>query len=110
MLAWLLCKNDKDLARAKILINKALVQNPENPNFIDTLGWIYYKQNKFDKSLEQLKKASKLAPKNAAIIDHLGDVYKALGNKKEAAENWEKALKLIKDETLKKKIEEKLNK
>jgi TPR repeat protein len=108
MIAWLLCEHNKDIVKAEKLINKALQLAPHNPCYIDTLGWIYYKQQKCNESLLQLKKASNLAPENAKIIDHLGDVYQALGKTKKAKAQWQKALELTKDEDIKKKIEKKL--
>jgi len=108
MIAWLLCEHNKDIVKAEKLINKALQLAPHNPYYIDTLGWIYFKQQKCNESLLQLKKASELAPEDAEIIDHLGDVYQALGKTKEAKAQWQKALELTKDEELKKKIEKKL--
>ena len=78
------------------------------PNFLDTLGWILYKQKNYNKSLEHLKKGAELSPKNPEIHDHLGEVYQAMGKTKEAKNQWQKAYKLTKDDALKKKIKEKI--
>lgn len=107
-LTYFWAKKDKKLLEAELLIKQIIDKSPKEHIYIDTLGWILYKQKKYDESLEQLKKALKLAPDNDEILWHLGDVYLALGKTKKAKEQWQKALGLTKDEELKKKIEEKL--
>lgn len=107
-LAYLYAEEGKKLKEAEGFAEKA-----ENPYYIGTLGWIYFKQKKYEKAVFQLEKAISLFPKEktkaiAIDRDHLGDVYQALAKTKEAKEQWQKALELTKDEELKKKIEEKL--
>lgn len=114
-LAYLYATENKDLKEAEILVNKAIAKEPENPYYNGTLGWVYYKQKKYDKAVTQLEKAINLFPKenteaSAVDKDHLGDAYQALGKTKEAKEQWQKALKLTNDEEQKKKIAAKLEK
>lgn len=61
---------------------------------IDTLGWIYFKMGRFEKSREQLEEASTLHPDDPVILEHLGDLYRALTLWDKAAEAYRKVLEL----------------
>ena len=108
-LAYLYAEENIKLEDAIVLINKALRKKPDNGAYLDTLGWILYKQGKYNKSVIQLEKADKIKQNRPVILDHLGDVYQALGKTKKAEEQWQKAFVLTEDEKLKKRIEKKLN-
>jgi TPR repeat protein len=96
-LAYLWAKQGKDLGKAESLITDALKKEPENGNYIDTYGYVLYKQGKYKEALEQFKKANDLDNDDPEIMDHLADAYLKLGNKEEARKYWQKALELIKD-------------
>jgi len=80
------------------LIEKALAAEPDNAAFIDTLGWIYYMQGRYEEALDQLKTASDLFNDDPTIWEHLGDTYLKLGNPTAARKHWKKALELAPDE------------
>ena len=95
-----------NLDEAEKMIVKALKIKPDNGYMIDSLGWVYFKQGKFDSALTNIKKAMEIMPADTAIIEHLGDVYLKLGRLKEAREVYEKALKIDpKNKSLQKKLE-----
>jgi Flp pilus assembly protein TadD len=74
---------------------------------IDSLGWVHFKQNKFDSAIKNLKEAMEILPADAAIVEHLGDVYRKIGRLKEARQTYERALKIDpKNITLQKKLED----
>jgi TPR repeat protein len=108
-LAYMFAEEGIKLDEAEKLAKEALKLVPDEPNTIDTLGWVYYKQKKYKEAVEELSKAVKLVP-SAVSRDHLGDALLALGEKEKAREEWKKALKLCEenDEELKKEIEAKL--
>lgn len=95
-------KNIK-LNAAEELIKKALDLDPENPAFIDSLGWVYYRKMKYEEALTLLKKASEKFD-DAVIFDHLGDCYFALGDKQKAIDNWETSFSIEKNKAIRKKI------
>ncbi len=83
------------------LIKKALIAEPENGAYIDSLGWAYFKKAISDDkdelielALENLIKASKLAD-DPEIQEHTGDVYYSLGDWDKANYEWNKALEFI---------------
>ncbi|MFA5780015.1 MAG: tetratricopeptide repeat protein [Elusimicrobiota bacterium] len=95
-------KNIK-LNAAEELIKKALDLDPENPAYIDSLGWVFYRKMKYDESLALLKKASEKLD-DAVIFDHLGDCYFALGDNQMAVDSWETSFSIEKIKAVKKKI------
>ena len=95
-------KNIK-LNEAEELIKKALDLDPENPAYIDSLGWVFYRQKKYNESLLLLKKASEKLD-DPVIFDHLGDCYFALGDIEMAVDNWETSFAIEKIKAIKKKI------
>ncbi|MBI3987833.1 MAG: tetratricopeptide repeat protein [Lentisphaerae bacterium] len=80
------------LDKAMAYIGKALAQEPGNPAFIDTLGWILYKQGDLDAALDELSNAQSLMPGDPTILEHLGDVLFALGDRDEAVRFWKQSL------------------
>jgi tetratricopeptide (TPR) repeat protein len=93
------------LDEAEALIKKALALKPGNGYMIDSLGWVYFRQNRLDDALRHLKEASEALPEDAAISEHLGDVYAKLGQIKEAIDAYERALRFNPDsDALKQKL------
>ena len=58
---------------------------PDSPEYLDTIGWIYYKIGKYQLALDYLLKSQSLDKQNSVILEHIGDVYLKL-------EKYEKAL------------------
>jgi tetratricopeptide (TPR) repeat protein len=80
------------LDEAQEMIQRALDQDPFNGAYLDSLGWVYYKENKLDEAESNLHKAVQREPNDPTIRTHLGDVYAKLGRTEQAAAEWEKAL------------------
>ena len=100
-------ERDINLDKAEALIVKALKLKPGNGFMIDSLGWVHFKQKKFDMAIKDLKEAIEILPTDAAIIEHLGDVYSKIGEAKEARQMYERALKIDpKNISLQKKLED----
>ncbi|MBN1917659.1 MAG: tetratricopeptide repeat protein [Verrucomicrobia bacterium] len=91
-LAYTMAVQGVDLDEALELVTRALELEPDNGTFADTLGWIYYKQNKAKDALRELERAVELGPASGEILDHVGDVHLKLGDKTKAIEWWNKAL------------------
>jgi tetratricopeptide (TPR) repeat protein len=80
------------LDEASSLVNRALEEEPFNGAYLDSLGWIYYKQNKLDDAESTLRRAVERDSHDPTIHSHLGDVYAKLGHTEKAAAEWEKSL------------------
>ncbi|HJZ10835.1 MAG TPA: tetratricopeptide repeat protein [Acidobacteriota bacterium] len=74
-------------------VRKALEMDKNNGAFLDSLGWGYFKINKFDLAEDNLKRALELLEDNAVVHDHLGDLYFKQGKFREAMQHWESAAK-----------------
>ena len=108
--SYKLALKNKDLDLALDLIKKALVLDPDNGYFLDTLGWVEYKRNNYNSAVYFLEKSVSILPRSAEVIDHLGDCYLMLNRKKEAVFEWNKALKYETDKNIIKKIKAKITK
>ena len=92
-LGYMLADQDTRLPEAQDLIKKALNSEPNNGAFLDSLGWVYYKQNRLDEAVQQLTRSLQLISSDPTIHDHLGDVYFKQGKIKEAIDQWQLSLK-----------------
>jgi tetratricopeptide (TPR) repeat protein len=80
------------LDEAQSLVKRALAEDPYNGAYLDSLGWIYYKQNKLPDAEATLRKALQREAHDPTIHSHLGDVYAKSGRPELAAAEWEKSL------------------
>jgi tetratricopeptide (TPR) repeat protein len=91
-LGYMLADRNTHLEEALTLIKKALDLDPQNYNYIDSLGWVYFKLGNYDQAEENLRRAADKAPTDATIQDHLGELYARTNRFKQAATHWERAL------------------
>ena len=108
--SYKLALKNQELELALDFIKKALVLDPDNGYFLDTLGWVEYKRKNFKSAVYFLEKSVSILPRSAEVINHLGDCYFMLNRKKEAIFEWNKALKYETDKNIIKKIKEKIRK
>jgi tetratricopeptide (TPR) repeat protein len=80
------------LDEAEALVNRALKEEPFSGAYLDSLGWIYLKQNKLGEAETALRKALEHESHDATIHSHLGDLYAKTGRPEMAAAEWEKSL------------------
>ena len=78
-------------------INQALSLSPNNPLFMDTLGWAYYQSGNYHQSVHYLKIALDLS-ENPKIAAHLGEALWINNQKDEAKTILKKALETNKDD------------
>jgi tetratricopeptide (TPR) repeat protein len=80
------------LDEAADLVQRALKEEPYNGAYLDSMGWIYYRQNKLSEAETTLHRALERDAHDPTIHSHLGDVYAKLGRNELAAAEWEKSL------------------
>jgi tetratricopeptide (TPR) repeat protein len=80
------------LDEAQALVERALKEEPYNGAYLDSLGWVYFKQNKLAEAEATLRKALQRESHDATIHSHLGDIYAKTGRTDLAAAEWEKSL------------------
>jgi tetratricopeptide (TPR) repeat protein len=105
-LGYIWADHDINLEESEKLIRKALEEDKklrakgtkDNPAYLDSLGWVLYKQKKYKEALPPLLEAVQDKDgKHIEIYDHLGDVHLALGEKAEAVAAWKEGLKVVGD-------------
>jgi tetratricopeptide (TPR) repeat protein len=64
---------------------------PDNPSYLDTLGWIYYKKGDYQNARKYIESSIDNGGSSATILEHMGDVLDKLGDIEGAREWWEKA-------------------
>ena len=75
------------------MLEKAARLEPKNAAFLDSLGWVLFKQNHPREALDYLLEAVENSSRpSVALYDHLGDVYAALDQRERAAEAWRQSL------------------
>jgi tetratricopeptide (TPR) repeat protein len=82
------------LLKAKDMANRALAASPDNPSYLDTAGWIYYRLGDYRKAKELVGKSLELYPNSAEVLEHMGDIMDKLGDRKSAKSYWKQALDL----------------
>ena len=92
-LGYMLVDNKMRLDEATQMIKKALEGDPENGAYLDSLGWAYYQQGKYEEAEGLLARAIERIGADGTVHDHLGDVYLKLGKIKEAITQWQASLK-----------------
>jgi tetratricopeptide (TPR) repeat protein len=85
----------QNLDEAETLIRRALAMEPSNGAYIDSLGWLYYHQGKYQEALTELLRAAEALPEpDPTVYGHVADAYHKLGKTAEAVLYWQKALAL----------------
>ncbi len=85
-LALLYAEQNIKLDKAEILIKECLIEEPNNPKFIDTYGWVLYKQSKYNKALEIFYSTKNLGDKSFELKKHIGKCHLKLNNISKAKE------------------------
>ena len=91
-LSYMFADRGLRLDEAIELAQRAVTIDPENPAYLDTLGWALFKQGRVDDAAAPMEKAAASLRGNSVIQDHHGDVLSKRGRTAEAIAAWERAL------------------
>jgi tetratricopeptide (TPR) repeat protein len=76
----------EDAARMSKL---SLEIRPGEATFLDTYGWVLYRQGKYEQAKQYIEDALKANPAaDGTLWEHLGDVFYKLGDISKAVDNW----------------------
>ena len=70
-LGFILVDTDIDLLRGLRCCKKAVDLKPQNPSYLDSLGWAYYKNGEILEARTWLRRAAEAAPHEKEIQQHL---------------------------------------
>lgn len=106
-LGYMYAEHGIHLAEARKLIERAVELDPQNGAYLDSLGWVRFRQNDLDGAKAVLLRAAERMPTDPTVQEHLGDIQAKLGRRSEAVALWRKSLSLAPDEP--EKIEKKIH-
>ena len=100
-IAFMWAEHNMHLEEAEDMIGRALQFDPNNGAFLDTLGWIHYRQGKYEEAVAELLRASQhLTRPDPIVFEHIGDTYSKLNRIPQALDFWQKAMALSPDNKL----------
>lgn len=97
-LAYTLTELNQEMAEAETHALRAVKLEPSDPYILDTLGWIYFKQNRNKEAIKILEAAFRKKPTVSIIAEHLGDAYLKEAMPEKARFMYQRAIELESDE------------
>jgi len=92
-LGFMLADRNVRLDEARDMIVKALAREPNSGAYLDSLGWVYFRQNKLPEAEDKLREALQYMSRDPTVHDHLGEVYFREGKVREAIQQWQNSLR-----------------
>ncbi|MEP5727862.1 MAG: tetratricopeptide repeat protein [Sulfitobacter sp.] len=94
-LGYSMVEQQRNLDEALDMIERAVAASPNSGYIVDSLGWVFYRLDRYDEAVVQMERAVELLAVDPVVNDHLGDVYWAVGRVREAQFQWRRALSFI---------------
>lgn len=89
-LAFLWAERNVNLDRALAYSLKSLEMKPDDPAYLDTLGWIHFRRGNLPEAEALVRKAVE-REEHAEMTGHMGDILEAQGRLDEALNWWRKS-------------------
>ena len=108
--SYYLSLQNKDIDKAERMSGITVKEEPTNATFLDTYGWILFKQEAYTAAKIYIENAVKYSEEepSAEVLEHYGDILYKTDEPEKALEQWKKAKKIGSDsKTLDKKIKAK---
>ena len=96
-LAYTLAELNQEMDQAEAHALRAVKLEPSDPYILDTLGWIYFKQNRNKEAIKILEAAFRKKPTVSIIAEHLGDAYLKEAMPEKARFMYQRAMELESD-------------
>ena len=87
----------QEYAQAEVVLNAALVQEPNNSRILSDLGLVYFKTEDYPQALHYLNLAIQGAPDLVSAWNNRAAVFEKMGQLSAAFSNWEEAVRLQPD-------------
>jgi tetratricopeptide (TPR) repeat protein len=91
-LAWIYSDSSQNLDAALQLALTATTASPDVAEFMDTLGWVYYKKNLPQLAIPQFARSAEKAPGNPVYHHHLGLAHMQNGDSESGRASLQRAL------------------
>ncbi len=106
-LGYMWAEQNKNLDSAKVLLEMALKEEPENGAYLDSYGWIFFKLGDMENAEKYILEALKQIDDDPIVHTHLGDILAKKGDVDGAVEAYQRSIKLGSED--KEALEEKIN-
>jgi len=93
-LGYLWADRNVRLEEALDLVTRAVEIDPENPAYLDSLGWVNYRLGAIDQAEFWLRRAIELSDEDGTLLAHLGEILVANGEVEEGRRYLRLALDL----------------
>lgn len=90
--SYFLALRGEKLELAEEMVTKAVKENPDNVQFIDTYAWVLFHRKKYKEAARVIEKAIQSPDVSAVHYEHYGDILFKLGEIDQAVIQWKKAL------------------
>jgi tetratricopeptide (TPR) repeat protein len=81
------------LEAAEEMIRNSVGKSPRQGAYLDSLGWVLYKQKRYDEAVKWLEMSARVLDiPDPVVYDHLGDAYWMVGQKEKAADAWRRSV------------------
>ena len=90
-LAYMWAVENVKLDEAANWAKQAVKQRPNSGAYLDTLGWVRFRQQRFEVALDLLLQARARMPDDPTVLEHVGDVLASLQRTPEAAAYWSRS-------------------
>jgi tetratricopeptide (TPR) repeat protein len=91
-LGYMFAERGEQLSEAVELLQRALKIEPDNPSYLDSLGWAYLQQGRLELADSPLTQAADKLLESSVVQDHLGDLRFKQQRYGDAVSAWERAL------------------
>ncbi len=91
-LGYMFADRGMHLNEAHDMIQRALDLEPNNGAYLDSLGWVYFRQNKLELAAKFLERSLEQYKDDPVVHSHLGDVYFKQGRIADAKRHWNRGL------------------
>ncbi len=96
-LGYTLVERNQKIEYARKILHKAVMINPKNGFYLDSLGWLYFQKNDLKNSLKYIQEALKFEPDEPVIIYHLALVQLKEQQFEKSLKNLEMTSKILSD-------------
>ncbi len=93
-LAYIYAESDRELDRAMVLATRAKEMQPQNPDILDTIGWVQFKKGLMAHAEKNIRDAMGRRSAEPLFHYHLGSLYYRTGRYKEASSSLNEAVRL----------------
>ncbi len=81
---YFLAELGEELDLAERLVMQALAAEPDNGAYLDSIGWVFYQQGRYEEAFDRLVAATNERGEDPVILEHLGRTLAKLGRRDEA--------------------------